>query len=333
MASDDLRKQYEQIVSKLNNLKDEVIYILKKEIESHNIPIHMIDGRIKEYNSLIAKAKRQDIQNPLEDIDDICGIRIICLFLSDLTRIGDIIDKSLEVLRKDDKLTSKSEDQFGYMSIHYVCKVPGSYVGPRYDDIKKFCFEIQIRTIAMHAWDTISHYLDYKSPQTIPSDIRKDFYALSGLFYLADSHFELFFRSSQEFKKQAEERIEKGGDLRQEELNLDTLKAFLKKKYPDRENVPSRNVSILVEELVANGYNTLEQLNSDLEKAAKAFEYYEKHFPPFIRGGKKGKFADVGVVRYSLSLVNDAYLDYRTKKMKMPQSILKEVQKTKLEML
>ena len=192
-AHEDLKLKYEQLAPKLDKLKHEVIYILEQKIKSSGIPIHMISGRIKTLDSLNAKAKRLDIQSPLDDIGDICGVRIICLFLSDVSRLGEIIDRFFHVLRIDDKAASKAEDQFGYLSVHCICRLPDSCTGPRYDDIKELRFEVQLRTIAMHSWATISHYLDYKSAQAIPSELRKDFHALSGLFYVADSHFELFF--------------------------------------------------------------------------------------------------------------------------------------------
>ena len=317
MASDDLRQQYEQLAPRLEKLNQEIIYILEQQIESAGIPIHMIGGRIKTFDSLIAKARREDIQTPFDDIDDICGVRIICLFLSDLTRLGEIVDKAFHVLRKDDKLISKAQDQFGYLSVHYVCRLLNSYAGPRYDNIKEFRFEVQLRTIAMHAWATISHYLDYKSTPAIPSELRKDFHALSGLFYLADCHFELFFRSSQEARKRAEQRIEEGSDLHKEEVNLDTFTAFLRQKYPKRKHADARAISALVEEVVATGYTSLAQVDSDLAKAAKAFEYYEKYF--LLWDAKS--YNDVGVVRSSLSLINDRYLVNR--KIKPSDAMLK----------
>lgn len=221
---------------------------------------------------------------------------------------------------KDDKVASKLQDQFGYLSVHYVCKLRESYVGPRYDDIKGLRFEVQLRTIAMHAWATISHYLDYKSPQAIPTELRKDFHALSGLFYVADSHFELFFRSSQEARKQAEQRIEEGGDLSKEEINLDTFIAFLRQKYPGRQRSDATDVSELVEEIVGAGYTSLAQVDKDVDKAAKAFECYEAHFPP--HDGET--YVDVGVVRSSLSIVNDRYLATRNTKLQISDKLLKE---------
>ena len=52
-------------------------------------------------------------------------------------------------------------------------------------------FEIQVRTIAQDAWASVSYHLDYKKEETIPVELRRDFYALSGLFYIADQHFKI----------------------------------------------------------------------------------------------------------------------------------------------
>ncbi len=145
----------------------------------------------------------------------------------------------------------------------------------------------------MHAWSTISHYLDYKSPHAIPSHLRKDFNALSALFYVADSHFELFFRSSQEAKKIAEEKAQNFTKIGEEEINLDTLTAYLHNKYPDREHANASKVSELVESLVAKGYTYISQLESVLKRSESNLKEYEKNKPDI-------HLWDIGAVRISL---------------------------------
>ena len=157
-----LRKEYEERYERLERLKDEVIYALAKELESQQVAIHEISGRVKTFDSFIEKARRKESDNPFETILDICGVRIICLFLSDLQRIGDIIEARYTIHEKDDKIYTKP-DAFGYLSVHYIGGLLTTVSGPRYDDLKELKFEIQLRTIAMHSWATISHYLDYKS--------------------------------------------------------------------------------------------------------------------------------------------------------------------------
>lgn len=231
--------------------------------------------------------------------------------MSDLSKICEIMEKTFNIQVKNNKIESKAYEEFGYLSIHYVCKLPKSFHGSRYDDIKDLCFELQIRTIAMHSWATISHYLDYKTINSIPSNLRKEFQALSALFYIADSLFEKFFQAGEKSKEIAEsttDRIEKRKD---NEINLDTLSAFLKLKYPDRFNYDPDNISLLIDELVKAEYKSINDIEKDLDRAKEAFEYYEKKHPPTSEQGNKEIYADIGVVRVSLSIVNEKFMKAR----------------------
>lgn len=37
-------------------------------------------------------------------------------------------------------------------------------------------FEIQVRTLCMHAWAVVSHYLDYKGDWDVPADLKLSLY-------------------------------------------------------------------------------------------------------------------------------------------------------------
>jgi len=308
MDIDSLRKEYDLRSEKYKRLSDEVTFIIERELRSQQIPYHDISARVKSFDSFIDKARRQESDAPFEAIVDICGIRTICLFLSDLQRIGEIIESHFVIHTKDDKIYAEP-DVFGYLSVHYVASLPATVSGPRYDDLKELKFEIQLRTIAMHAWDTISHYLDYKSPNAIPSSLKKDFSALSALFYVADTHFEVFFRSSQQAKEVAEEKAKRLPEIGEEEINLNTLSAYLAEKYPDRLHSDSEVISELAEELQSAGYTRIGQLETVLQRSVTAFEESEKAYPP-----SSGRFADVGVARVSLSIVDANYIDSRKAK-------------------
>ena len=313
MDLDTIKAEYAKRKDGYERLKDEIIYILEGQLKTANIPYHMIDGRIKKLDSVIAKAQQDTPEQELEDIDkiiDICGVRIICLFLSDIEKIERLIDKSFDVEDKDNKVLSKSEAEFGYLSAHYVGKLPSDCSGPRYNDIKGLRFEIQVRTIAMHSWATISHYLDYKSPHSIPSELRKDFHALSALFYLADSHFELFCRKGQESKQIVVEKAKKTSGIADEEINLDTLSIYLKRKFSDRmHNTSIETISQLVEQLVASDYTTIGELDKDLERYREAFRVFEEKHGHGI--DKSDEFADVAVVRLTLMIGNKKFRSYQ----------------------
>lgn len=305
MEIESLRREYDQRGEKYQRLEDEVTFILERELRLQQIPFHEISARVKTFDSFMDKVRQQESNAPFETILDICGIRIICLFLSDLQRIGEIIESQFSVHAKDNKIYAKP-DAFGYLSVHYVGSLPATVSGPRYDDLKELKFEIQLRTIAMHAWATISRYLDYKSPLAIPSSLRKDFNALSALFYVADTHFEVFFRSSEQAREVAEEKAKKLPEIGEEEINLNTLAAYLVKKYPDREHADSEGVSNLIEELMPMGYTRINRLDAALQRSERAFKEHEQNNPL-----DSGRFVDVGVVRVSLSIADSNYLDSR----------------------
>jgi putative GTP pyrophosphokinase len=304
MEISELQEEYKKRINNYEKLETEIKFILEQKLSAAKIPYHQITSRLKEFDSFTKKAHSMETGKPFEDIEDICGIRIICLFLSDLQRIGEIIESNFNILKKDDKIYSQP-DAFGYLSVHYIGILPKIFSGPRYDDIHGLKFEIQLRTIAMHAWATISHYIDYKSPLAIPSHLRKDFNALSAMFYIADEHFEMFFKSSEEAKQLAEGKT---FTLKTEmvEINYNTLVAYLLDKYKGRKHSSKQTVSDLIEELQQSGYTTINQLDKILKKSKKAFEVCESEHPPGDSGS--GKYQDVGVVRVSLHIADEKFL-------------------------
>jgi len=292
-----LNNDYEQKKSLYEKLKDEVIFILNQKIREQDVPFEDIYGRLKSIESLQDKINRKECTNPFDEISDICGARVICLFPSDLHLIGNVIETNFSILDKDDKISTKPTESFGYLSIHYIATLHPSYIGPRYDDIKDIRFEIQLRTIAAHAWCTISHHLDYKHPNAVPSNLQKPFQALSALFYLADENFERFYKLSADVKKDAE-----GKDLKQiaeDEINFDTLNAYLKKRYPNRVVAPAQPMSLLVAELHKANYRTISELDNKLAGTDKTVEKLEREI--------LGNFHNVGMVRNALSIVDTVY--------------------------
>jgi putative GTP pyrophosphokinase len=165
----------------------------------------------------------------------------VCLFISDISRTNDIVKKHFYIISEDNKI-DQTESSFGYLSVHFIVKLKDNCSGPRYDPIIGLTFEIQVKTLAMDAWANISHYLDYKSELDIPKELKRDFYALSGLFYVADKHFEMFFKSRERNTRRLEE-LEITPD---QEINLDSLTVYLNKRLPDRDRSSPDGVSKMV---------------------------------------------------------------------------------------
>ncbi len=285
-------------------LKDEAYYTLEKKLDASPIKYHSIPSRVKKLDSCVDKIEQHQFAEPFEQIQDFVGLRIICLFLSDIPGIGDLIRKNFIVLSSDDKVEAKDTTSFGYMSVHYIVRFGSKYKGDRYDLVKNIPFEIQVRTIAMDAWANISHHLDYKTEQDIPSELKRDFHALSGMFYVADKHFQLFFEQRHKKQKEIIETFKTGNKEEKFDqlINLDTMRAYLIDKFPDRRHASDPHISNLIDELTSAGYKTIGDLERLVDNGWEAFISFEKTGETGMLKGNK--FVDVGVVRIIGKMLN-----------------------------
>ena len=94
-----------QIETKMEILNDEF-----QHVHQYN-PIEHIKARIKSPESIVKKLKRNSyestIENMVNHINDIAGIRIICSFTSDIFRIAEMIGelKDIRVIAVKDYIT------------------------------------------------------------------------------------------------------------------------------------------------------------------------------------------------------------------------------------
>ncbi len=193
------------------------------------------------------------------------------------------------------------------MSIHYLVRIRPEYVGPRYNDIKDITFEIQVRTVAMHAWAAISHALDYKRKADVPQSLRKSLNALSALFYVADAQFETFAQQIEESQRNATVAVSEPNNVEQLELDLDTLSALLAREYPTRNKSSASEVSGLLEELQLAGITGVSQLLEMLQKYPDTPHLFDE--AEMMRNDRE--LATVGACRILLSVHWDSYLKVR----------------------
>lgn len=299
---DDFAREFNRRKPIYEQLKSEAIYTIEKKLKESGIKIHSIPSRVKDLDSFLDKIERKQYENPFEQIQDFVGLRVICLFLSDIPKIGEIIDKHFSIVESEDKVDGGDTSSFGYMSVHHIVKYSDDVKGDRYDDIKAIPFEIQVRTIAMDAWANISHYLEYKTEQDIPDELKRDFNALSGMFYVADKHFQLFFEQRREKQEEITETFEKGNEEEKfnQPINLDTITVYLREKFPLRQQGTSEYISRFVDELEKSGYKTIGEVEKVINNGLKAALAYEK--------ASETNYLDVGIARVLFSIVDDKYL-------------------------
>lgn len=297
-----IQRDYEKLLVRNQSLLDEVVFILKDRISASEIKIHGVEPRIKELDSVIEKCRRKNISD-ISNVADVVGARIVCLFRSDIDRVGAIIRANFDIIEYDDKISAEN-GPLSYQSVHFSCRMPSRYRGPRYENTGNLTFEIQVRTLCMHAWAAVSHYLDYKGDWDVPADLKRALSALSGLFYVADNEFEQFYAARVQSREQAEHQTRE----KPEDIDLDTVTAFLRSRFPKRRTPRSNQISALVHEIKRAGYKSLSEVKSDIDRAENAFEEYEKAEPPDdVRRGQKKEYNAVGVARLSLALASEPF--------------------------
>ena len=104
------------------------------------------------------------VENMMEVLNDIAGVRVICNYLDDMERVADMLLNQDDVTLLHKKEYHKYPKANGYRSLHLVVSIPVFLA----DEKRAVKVEIQIRTIAMDLWASLEHQLRYKNKNNIP---------------------------------------------------------------------------------------------------------------------------------------------------------------------
>ena len=255
---EEVEKIYEDYITIKENAEEVVDSIVKKFRK--NELIHSIRARVKDPKHLIEKIIRKsskkgiNVENYKEEITDIIGVRIICLFKKDIKKIDEYIKKldyklvgkpEVNLRDGDDKkyyegIGDIKEHMAGYRSVHYNL-IASDSTG------KKFIYEIQLRTIFEEAWGEIDHSIRYPYLQDDPylNDYFKALNRLSGLGDEMSNFSEELVTLIEKAKKsdrvtELEKKLnESNEELRKKEKEISKLKNKLdSKKTEVYKNIP-----------------------------------------------------------------------------------------------
>ena len=171
-AIDDISLQYNSAIREVETR----LSILSDDFDKKHsyMPIHHIQSRLKTFESMIDKARRYGIEDPLNNLDtvrreilDIAGIRVVCNYEEDIATMSSLLltQEDIEMIRVRDYCDKPKES--GYRSVHVVVAVPVYLVNRR----KMVPVEIQFRSIAMDAWASLEHELRYKHKGELDPEI------------------------------------------------------------------------------------------------------------------------------------------------------------------
>ena len=277
---------------------DTIRSVLLEALQVKNIQIASIESRAKDLESFGNKASKQSesdpeqpkYPNPLSDITDLAGVRVITFFPKTAEYAAKVVQNEFTVVESSDKGDLLDDDQLGYKSLHFLVRLANRRLTlPEYSRYKDLECEVQIRTVLQHAWAEIEHDIQYKSASTIHSRIRKRFTELAGLLEIADREFQAIQDEDAKIRSEDRESVVKG-DFAGVEITPDALKVYLDGKYGEDARMSEFSYRFGARMVRALGFETIEQLDKAISP------YDDDQISRILWGSRQGqisRFEDV----------------------------------------
>jgi len=157
-------------------------------------PMAIVQARAKTLPSFAEKAirKRAKYSDPLHQLTDLCGARVITETQAEVDAVCDFIRKSFIVdeANSDDKRSLLGASEFGYLSVHFIVQMPAEVAGMEISsEIRGWKAEIQVRTLLQHAWASVAHDRLYKNEFVAPQSVMRDMNRLAAVLEGTDQAF------------------------------------------------------------------------------------------------------------------------------------------------
>lgn len=297
----ELRRKYDELSPLFDRLGNSVVLSVKDILAEKNISVLDIGARTKQWDSAKEKLVRKEYANPFSDMEDWCGVRIICYYPSDVEKIAEVLRNEFDVLSEENTAERLGPQEFGYRSTHLIVRMKPDWLHvPAHRGLKDCKAEVQVRTVLMHAWAEIQHKLAYKSQDQVPVNFQRQLYRLSAKFEEADEQFDILRRDLQRYRRQVRSSP-KEMSLAEVPLNLETLQAFLDASYPSRKS-GRQDAAYLLSEIQKLGLNF-----QDLHDAVSA----QQPILQKLEGARANSWLATGALRNALDISNDKYLESR----------------------
>lgn len=274
----DAEQWYNKNIALYEQFSKEVEDVIIKILKSQHIPYQSVSHRVKKKDSYLNKCKDNKYTDPIKQITDVSGIRIIAYTNQDVSSICKILQD--EFLIDEGNSGNKAEmldtDKVGYLSVHYILQLSKKRLElSEYKLYENLKCEVQVRTLLQHAWAEIEHDRNYKFKGVLPKEIKRRFYLVAGALELMDYEFDKLSKDIDEYEKNMKKAVSKGN------YNLDidskSVEQYMLKKYEGVDNIrfPSGGIIVteeVVEELVSFGYKKIQEIEDDINSYMNVYK-------------------------------------------------------------
>ncbi len=241
MHSEMILDEYREKLPIYEKMKTIILRLLRTCLDENRVIVSGLEARVKSEQSLLGKLELKGYKyHTLEDITDVVGARIITYYCDEVDIISALAEKLFEIDWDNsvDKRKMLEIDRFGYLSLHYVCRIPEAlYKDPEMPQFNQIRFELQMRSTLQHVWANMYHDIGYKSDVEIPIEYQRNMTRLAGMLELADEQFSRIRKEINGYRRMVQSMVA-NGNFDDVPLNGDTFRSFLKmrpfKKLADK---------------------------------------------------------------------------------------------------
>jgi ppGpp synthetase/RelA/SpoT-type nucleotidyltranferase len=201
LTSEEYRKQIEAYAAVFPCYETyaKVLGRILEEAHKISFPEATVQSRAKTISSFAEKAarKRDKYPDAINQMDDLCGARVILQTTEQVRAVRAFIEASFEIVEADDKGLLLREQEFGYRDMHYIVRIPmdrDRFLGITEKERAQILnrrAEIQLRTWLQHAWADTLHDRIYKNPLRISSEVKRTGNLIAALMEEGDRNFNL----------------------------------------------------------------------------------------------------------------------------------------------
>lgn len=206
------------------------------------VPQSLIEGRAKTVASFTEKIlRKKKYTDPLRQITDLCGIRVVVGSEAEVTAVGDWIKARLDVdwANSVDTVSRLRTEEFGYRSVHYVIRLHRGGAADWPERFEGMEAEIQVRTWLQHAQATLDHDRVYKSPSPLPEALRREQARLAAQLESVDAGLQRLAQEIDARQAQVGSVLDARGEVKER-----VLLASLRRHEPGNAEVALRQVRL-----------------------------------------------------------------------------------------
>jgi ppGpp synthetase/RelA/SpoT-type nucleotidyltranferase len=266
-----LIREYAERRPLFDQLCSEVRFVVEEACRKRDIEIAHVAWRVKSLPSILAKVEKKQYANPLRELTDIAGVRLVYLYRSDIEKVRQVILRSFDVVEEVDKETLPV-DRFGYRALHFVLRLRRDISGARYEQLRSLTCELQVRTVLQDAWAIIDHHLRYKGDYEAPDLLRRRLHALAAMLENADGQFDDIAIQ----RKKYHIRLRNKRLLLKETVNRDSLEAYVKYRFKQLPPISfPGHIEMILSALNHRAFPTIGDIDRAVTLTAQARKSYQ----------------------------------------------------------